>query len=32
MPATETIKSNLSKTHVTRDSSGPATLAISVGL
>jgi len=24
--------SNLSKAHVTRDSSGPATLAISVGL
>jgi len=26
------LKSNLSKAHVTRDSSGPATLAISVGL
>jgi len=25
-------KSNLRKTHVTRDSCGPATLAISVGL
>jgi len=26
------LTSNLSKAHVTRDSSGPATLAISVGL